>query len=218
MDCCSPNGLDEMFNESAARKKLKSYQKKGLTKRARTLVDFLRQQDVSEATILEIGGGIGAVHLELMKAGAAKTVGVDVSSAYVKTATGLAESMGYGDAVEYHVGDFAEKEKEKDIPGADIVLLDRVICCYPDMKTLVTASGRHAQRICALTYPRRTWPIRAGVSLTNFVMAVFRRRFRVFVHHPQEVAATLASMGFSRIFEATAGFGRIWEIAVYQRQ
>ena len=216
MDCCSPNGLDEMFNESAAKKELKSYQKKGLTKRARTLVDFLTQQDISEATILEIGGGIGAVHLELMKAGAAKAVGVDVSSAYVKTATGLAESMGYGDLVEYHVGDFAEKEK--DIPGAAIVLLDRVICCYPDMKTLVTASGRHAQRICALTYPRRTWPIRAGVSLTNFGMAILRRPFRVFVHRPQEVAATLASQGFSRVFEAYTGFGRIWEIAVYQRQ
>ncbi len=216
MNCCSPNGLDEMFNESAVRKDLKSYRKKGLDRRARRLVDFLSQQDISEATLLEIGGGIGALHLELMKAGAAKAVGVDASSAYVKAATSLAQSMGYGDAVEYHVGDFAEREQ--DIPGADIVLLDRVICCYPDMKALVTASGRHAQRICALTYPRRTWPIRAGVSLTNFVMAVFRRRFRTFVHHPQEVAATLASQGFSRIFEATAGFGRIWEIAVYQRQ
>ena len=216
MDCCSPNGLDEMFNESAAKKDLKSYRKKGLDKRARILVDFLRQQDISEATLLEIGGGIGALHLELMKEGAAKAVGVDVSSAYVKAATSLAQSMGYGDAVEYHVGDFAEREQ--DIPGADIVLLDRVICCYPDMKTLITASGHHAQRICALTYPRRTWPIRAGVSLMNFGLAVFRRRFRTFVHHPQEVSATLASQGFSRIFEAYAGFGRMWEIAVYQRQ
>ena len=216
MNCCSPNGLDEMFNESAARKDLKSYRKKGLDKRARTLVDFLSQQDISEATLLEIGGGIGALHLELMKAGAAKAVGVDASSAYVKAATSLAQSMGYGNAVEYHIGDFAEREQ--DIPGADIVLLDRVICCYPDMKALVTASGSHAQRICALTYPRRTRPIRAGVSFINVVMAVFRRRFRIFVHHPQEVTATLASMGFSRIFEATAGFGRMWEIAVYQRQ
>ena len=216
MDCCSPNGLDEMFNESAAKKELRAYQKKGLDKRARTLVDFLSQQDISGATLLEIGGGIGAVHLELMKAGAAKAVGVDVSSAYVKTASGLAESMGYGDAVEYHVGDFAEKER--DIPAADIVLLDRVICCYPDMKVLVTASGRHAQRLCALTYPRRTWVARAVVSIANFGMAMLRRPFRIFVHRPQEVAATLASQGFSRVFEAYAGFGRMWEIAIYQRQ
>ena len=72
MDCCSPNGLDEMFNESAAKKELRAYQKKGLDKRARSLVDFLSQQDISGATLLEIGGGIGAVHLELMEAGAAK--------------------------------------------------------------------------------------------------------------------------------------------------
>ena len=145
-----------------------------------------------------------------------RAVGVDVSSADVKTASGLAESMGYGDAVEYHVGDFAKKER--DIPAADIVLLDRVICCYPDMKALVTASGRHAQRLCALTYPRRTWVARAVVSIANFGLAMLRRPFRIFVHRPQEVAATLASQGFSRVFEAYAGFGRMWEIAIYQRQ
>ena len=152
MDCCSVNGLDELFNESTARKELKSYREKGLGKRAKMLVDFLKEQDLPGATLLEIGSGIGALHLELLKEGAEKAVGVDVSSAFVEAATGLAKELGFQDAVEYHIGDFVEREQE--IPSADIVLLDRVICCYPNLKALATTSTQHAQRLYALTYPR----------------------------------------------------------------
>ena len=213
MNCCSANGLDEFFNKSTARKDLKSYRKKGLGKGSRKLVEFLKEQSLAGSTLLEIGGGIGALHLELLKEGAQKAVGVDVSAAYVEAATGLAQELGFADAVEYYVGDFVEEEQK--IAPADIVLLDRVICCYPDMQALVTASAQHAQRLYALTYPRRTWWVRAGFSMMNIGVTVLRKRFRVFVHHPQEVAATLTSQGFTRILQATSG---VWDIVVFQRQ
>ena len=213
MNCCSVNGLDEFFNKSTAKKELKSYRKKGLGKRPRKLVEFLKEQNLAGSTLLEIGGGIGALHLELLKEGAQKAVGVDVSAAYVEAATDLAQELGFADTVEYHVGDFVEQEQK--IAPADIVLLDRVICCYPDMQALVTASAQHAQRLYALTYPRRTWWVRAGISMMNIGVTVLRKRFRVFVHHPQEVATTLTSQGFTRIFQATSG---VWDIVVFQRQ
>ena len=216
MDCCSVNGLDVLFNASTARKELKSYRKKGLGKGSRKLVDFLKEQNLAGSTLLEIGGGIGALHLELLKEGAQKAVGVDVSTAYVEAATGLAQELGFADAVEYYVGDFVEQEQK--IALADIVLLERVICCYPNMKALVTASAQHAQRLYALTYPRRTWLIRAVFFMMNLGLAILRKRFRIFVHHPQEVAATLASEGFSPIFHSASGIGGHWQIAVYQRK
>ena len=213
MTCCSVNGLDKMFNESRAKKEIKAYQKKGLDKRARKLADFLKSQDVGGATLLEIGCGIGALHLELLKEGAQRAVGIDVSPVYIEAASSLAERLGFQDAVEYHVGDFVERERN--IPTADIVLLHRVICCYPDMRGLVSTSARHAQRLYALTYPRRTWWMRAASSMMNLGLALFRKPFRVFIHHPDEVAATVASAGLTRIFLATSS---IWQLAVYRRQ
>ena len=190
-DCCSINDLDGQFDESWARKKLKSYQKNGLDKRATKLAGFLKTQGLSGATLLEIGCGIGALHQELLRDGAAKATGVDVSSAYIEAAKTLAREQGSQDSVEYHVGDFVDMEQ--DLPEADVVVLDRAICCYPDMQTLVTASARHSRRTCALTYPRWTWWIRAGHPLLNLLFAVIRKRFRTFIHNPSQISATLRS-------------------------
>ena len=216
MDCCSVNGLDKIFNKSTARRELKKYLKKGLDKRARVLVECLKSQDIAGATILEVGGGIGSLHMELIKAGAARAVGYDAAPAYVEAAISLAERLGLKDSVEYHVGDFAEEAANAE--DADVVLLDRVICCYPDMKALVTSSTQRTKRLCALTYPRRTLMTRALVSMLNFGLAIFRNQYRTFVHHPQEVSAILESQGLTKVFHTGAGFWGIWEVVVYRRQ
>lgn len=213
MDCCSVNGLNKIFNESKAKKESNEYLRKGLGKRARKLTDLLENQDISEATVLDIGCGVGALHLELLKQGAGRAIGVEVSSAYLKAATSLAQSLGFQDAVEYHEGDFVEMEKG--IPPADIVLLDRVVCCYPDMEALVTASARHAQRLYALTYPRLTWWWRIAAFMMNLGLTLARRQFRFFLHHPRQIGATLESAGFTPVHRATSG---PWELAAYQRQ
>ncbi|MFQ5859925.1 MAG: class I SAM-dependent methyltransferase, partial [Dehalococcoidia bacterium] len=169
MDCCSVNGLDQMFDQANARKELKAYWKKGLDKRARLLVDFLKAQDLAGSSLLEIGFGIGALHLELLKAGAGKAVGVEASPAYLQAARALAEQLGLQDAVVYQRMDFAQRGQE--VAEADIVLLDRVICCYPDMVGLVTSSAQHARRFYALTFPRGAWWMRLAGFLFNAFMA-----------------------------------------------
>ena len=152
MDCCSINGLDKMFSGSVARADLTRYLKKGLDKRARLVVEFIAGREIDSATVLEIGMGIGSLHQELLKAGAASTVGVDAASASVEAATGLAERAGLRDKVEYHIGDFVDWDDGN--TDADIVVLDRVVCCDPDMRALVGASARRSRRLYALTYPR----------------------------------------------------------------
>ena len=94
MECCSVNGLDRIFNKSRARKESNSYLKKGLDKRARKLADFLKGESLSEATLLDVGCGVGGLHLELLKHGAGKAIGVDVSPAYVEAASSLARELG----------------------------------------------------------------------------------------------------------------------------
>ncbi len=216
MDCCSVNGLDEMFNRSMAQGELRAYLKKGLSKRSRHLANTIRDQGITGATILEVGGGIGSLHLELIKAGAASAVGYDAAPAYVEAATSLAERLGLKDSVEYHVGDFAEMGASAD--DADIVVLDRVVCCYPDMRALVTAAALRTKRVCVLTYPRRNWLTRALVPAVNTIQALLRKRFRVYVHKPQEIAALMASHGLTRMLLTHAGTISEWEVVVYRRQ
>ena len=212
MECCNVNGLNEIFNKSKAAKESRKYLRKGLDRRATMVVGCLRDQGVSGASILEIGCGVGSLHMELLKQGAGTAIGVDVSQSYVEAAADLSRTLGLQDATHYHTGNFSDLEE--DIPSADIVVLDRVVCCYPDMKGLVTASTRHSQRLYLLTYPRRTWWMRVGAWAFNFGLIAMRREFRFFLHQPKEIGATIEAAQFSLIQSARQG---PWEMAAYRR-
>ncbi len=213
MACCNVNGLNEIFNKSKAAKETRKYLKKGLDQRATMVVGCLRDQGVSGASILEIGCGVGSLHMELLRQGAGTAIGVEVSQSYVEAAAGLSLTLGYQDATQYHTGNFVDLEQ--DIPSADVVVLDRVLCCYPDMEGLVTASTRHTQQVYVLTYPRRTWWMLIGAWAMNFGLTVIRREFRFFLHHPKEIGTTIEAAQFSLIQSAKHG---IWEMAAYRRQ
>ena len=87
MNCCQQCvGIEKIFNDKSARRELKRYQKKGPDKTTQLLIDFIVGQGVAEATLLDIGGGVGAIQLELLKSGVSQVVNVDASSAYLKTA------------------------------------------------------------------------------------------------------------------------------------
>ena len=71
--CCNPRGCDEFFNPRFARRMARRYRKRGLDKPSRRMVEFLEQRgELDGATVLEIGGGVGEIQLELLKRGAAK--------------------------------------------------------------------------------------------------------------------------------------------------
>ncbi len=212
MDCCNVNGLNEVFNKSRAAKESKKYLRKGLDRRATMVVGCLTDQDVSGASILEIGCGVGSLHMELLKQGAGSAIGVDVSQSYVEEAASLSRTLGFQDATQYHLGNFVDLEEN--IPPADTVVLDRVICCYPDMKGLVSASTRHTQRLYALTYPRRTWWMRVGAWAINFGLTLTRREFRFFLHHPKEIGLAIEAAQFSLIQSTERG---PWVMAAYRR-
>jgi 2-polyprenyl-3-methyl-5-hydroxy-6-metoxy-1,4-benzoquinol methylase len=104
----------------------------------RELIDAIRDEGVEGASVLDIGAGVGAVHITLLDAGAATAVDLDASREYMATARGEAERRGLAGRVEYRYGDVVELAAE--LPPADIVTLDSVICCYPYLPALLRAA------------------------------------------------------------------------------
>ena len=152
------------FGERAARDDLKPYRKSGAGTTTRWLIDGLEAGGVAGMTVLDIGAGVGAVHQQLLADGAIAALDVDGSPAYVNAAREEAAWRGTADRVRYEVGDFVELAPG--IGESDIVALDRVICCYPDMPSLVRLSVAYAtldrapppKQQPGLVYPRDTMP------------------------------------------------------------
>jgi magnesium-protoporphyrin O-methyltransferase len=214
MNCCStPNGLDKMFDEATARGEVDSYWRSGIDSNARHVVAALTAQGVSGASVIEVGSGVGGLHLELLKSGAARATSIDLSPAYLEAAKGVAAKLGFKDAVDHRLLDFARQADE--VPEADVVVMHRVVCCYPDMRGLVAPAANHARRLLALTFPRDAWWMRLGEKLLNFWMWLTRSAFRMFLHSPAEIVATVKAAGLTPVFEKLSG---PWQIVVFRRE
>lgn len=212
MSCCQCQGIQTLFGEKVARKDLKRYRRKGLLKTTRILLGALRAEGVGGATLLDIGGGVGAVSNGLLDARVKHATVIDASPAYLAAARDEAERQGHRDRVTYHFGDFVEVAPR--VAPADIVTLDRVICCYDDMEALVAASAERAERLYGVVYPRDTWWDHLGVSILNFTCRVRRNPFRVFVHPPEAVERVIRSKGLTRRFRRAT---TLWQVIVYGR-
>lgn len=213
MGCCGAiNGLDRRFDRKRVRKELKRYEKKGLSPSGRALVQALEERDIAGADVLEIGFGIGALHLELLQAGARSAVGLELSPAYVKAAEELAERVGRREEVEYRLQNIAEDAEG--VPEAAVVVMHRVVCCYPDMPGLVRPAAQRAARLLALSYPRDTWRMRLFAKLANAYLSLTRQQFRLYLHSPQAIRASVEESGLVLVSERTSG---PWEITLFER-
>jgi hypothetical protein len=212
MTCCQCQGIEQLFGKREAMRSLRAYVRRGLDKTTRLLVEALRAEEIEGATLLDIGGGVGALQLELLSAGLGSATDVDASGAYLEVAREEAQRRGYGDRVTYYHGDFVELAQK--IESADIVTLDRVVCCYHDMPALVGASAVRARRLYGLVYPRDVWWVRIYSALENAVMWVRRHPYRSFVHPARSVDAVVKSAGLERQFFRRDAF---WQVVVYAR-
>jgi ubiquinone/menaquinone biosynthesis C-methylase UbiE len=138
MNCCQRQGIESEFNQKYVKKDLKRYRKKGIGKTTRWLIEAIQSAGIRESTLLDIGGGIGAIQHQLLRDGVRSASAVEISPAYLAAAKEEADRLGLEDHIRFYQGDFIELAT--DIPVADIVTLDRVICCYPEMPKLVEVS------------------------------------------------------------------------------
>jgi ubiquinone/menaquinone biosynthesis C-methylase UbiE len=212
MNCCQCQGIEELFNEKAAVKELNSYRSKGPDKTTRMLITAIQSQGVKGSSLLDIGGGIGAIQHALLLAGVTQATDVDASSAYVKVARREAERRGFAERVRFVHGNFVELAEQ--VQPADIVTLDRVICCYPDMDRLVELSAQRARKLYGLVYPRNTWCVKIGLTILNLFFKLQKNPFRTFQHPSQAVEAIVQRHGFKQVYQ---GHTLVWNVVLYDR-
>lgn len=193
--CCAfGNPANQHFDEQKVAKELAHYHRKGAGPTTRGLRDGLVSAGLHEGTLLDIGGGLGILSLELLASGMNRAVVVDASSAYLAAASEEAAKQGRSASMQFVHGDFVAVTNQ--IAPAKVVTLDRVVCCYPFYKPLLEQALQHAERGFALSYPRDRWYVRVGIWLEN---ALRRRRgnpFRTFVHSPLEMTQIIERAGF----------------------
>lgn len=192
-DCCNPTAYRRFFNSKEAARNVRSYRRNGLDPMASSMVQYLAAQTIDGSEVLEVGGGVGAVQIELLKSGVANTVNMELSSGYEKAAEELAREEGVEGRIERRLGDFVERQDEVD--PADIVVLNRVVCCYPWMERMMDAAVGKTRRFLALSVPRGKWWVKSGLALGNGYMVARRCDFRSFVHPTEAIESAATGRG-----------------------
>jgi magnesium-protoporphyrin O-methyltransferase len=205
--CCDPRGYDEVFGDGFARHVARRYRRRGLDRTARRLVDFLADGDLSGATVLEIGGGVGEIGVELLRRGAARATTLELSPAYDDQARRLAAEAGVADRMHRAVVDIATTPE--DVAPADLVVLHRVVCCYPDHERLLGAAADHCRRRLAFTHPPRNPVSRATFAVENAMFRLRGREFRAFVHPPEAMVDVVLGRGMRHALHHA---GTIWQV------
>ena len=209
--CCTPSGYDDFFSEKQARRDARRYRRKGLDKAAQWIVDAARARGIEGATILEPGGGVGAIEIELLKLGAARSTVVELSPGYDEIAGELAREAGVEARLERRHGDFAANG----VPLADIVVMHRVVCCYPDYERLLAAAAERAGRMLVFTHPPRNPVWLAFFAGFNLWMRVRGKEFRAFAHRPAALVETVRGHGFEPFAFRRGG---IWRGVAFARE
>jgi hypothetical protein len=211
--CCDPRGCDQFFGGRFAARMAKRYRKRGLDTTSRRIVDFVAERGIDGATVLEIGGGVGEIQLELLLRGAGRTVNLELSPAYETESARLFDAAGVRERAERRIHDIAVDPGG--VEPADVVVLHRVVCCYPDYERLLGAAAEHARRLVVFSHPPRNLLSRAIVAAQNLAFRARRSEFRTFAHPPSAMLRVLEAHGLRPVF---AAHGRVWHVAAVERQ
>ena len=210
---CDPRGCDGVFGDRFARRAARRYRRRGLGGTEQRMVDAVVSRGIEGASVLEIGGGVGELHLELLRAGAGHATNLELVEAYDAHAHELVTEAGLDGRVERRILDIAADPQS--VAPADVVVLHRVVCCYPDVDRLLgTAAGR-AQRLLVFSHPPRNPASRAWVATQNTVLGLTGKSYRTFLHRPSAMVAAVESHGLSRVADHR---GFAWHVLGFERQ
>jgi hypothetical protein len=210
--CCTPDGYSLLFSEKRARSQAARYRKRGLDAGSRRIVELLKARGLAGQTVLEVGGGIGAVQIELLRAGASRAVSVEITGTYESSAAALLREAGVEDRVERRVLDLTEAGAE--VGPADIVVMNRVVCCYARGELLTSAAAERAREVLVMTFPKRRRWTRLAVGVANLMLAATRRQFHIFVHPVDQLLSSAAKQGLRPVLNRP---GIFWQLVVLGR-
>lgn len=211
-DCCDPVPYRRFFNTKEANRRMSSYLKRGLDPLAKRVVAYLTGRGVEGLSVLEVGGGVGDLQAELLSDGASRALNIELSDAYQPVAEELADERGLADRMSRRFGDFVEIADE--LEPADVVVLNRVVCCYPFMERMVRAAASKSGRYLALVFPKDRFYTRMFIRFGNALMAVRKCDFRAFVHPVGEIERVAAEDGLEVVHRDGTWF---WQAIVWER-
>ena len=213
MVCCTGYcAAEAQFNHKVAKRDLRRYRRRGADATTRLMLAELRHWPLDGRHLLDVGGGIGVISGELSDARVASAVTVEASPAYLEVARREVGPKYGSRPTQFVLGDFAAIAGT--LPDADVVTLDRVVCCYPDPEALLGAAAAKTRQVLAFTYPRDRWYVRTMFAFGNFWLRLTGKKFRAFVHGPEQMAAVLEAAGLVR---ATQRKTLVWMLDLYQR-
>jgi magnesium-protoporphyrin O-methyltransferase len=210
--CCDEELTFIGYDGRDAAKDLAALRSRGPRPTTRELIDAVQGMGLDGATVVDVGAGVGAVHIALLEAGAERVIDVDASREYQAAAREEAARRGLVDRVTYRYGDVVELAAE--LPSADVVTLDSVICCYPYLPALITAVLSVSPRLVGLTYPRDVWWMRAFMWLYNLVHALRRSPSRYFSYRHSQLRHLMEARGFREVHD---GGNPAWRVVLYAR-
>lgn len=203
---------EAQFNRKVAERDLRRYRRRGADATTRLMLAELRRWPLEGRRLLDVGGGIGVISRELADTGVASATIVEASPAYLEVARREAGSQFGSRPTQFILGDFAVIAGT--LPEADVVTLDRVVCCYPDAEALLQQAAGRARQLLAFSYPRDRWYVRTLIVLENFWRRLTGKEFRAFVHGPERMRAVLEAAGLVR---ATRRETLVWTLDFYRR-
>ena len=213
MVCCTGDSAAEaQFNRKRAERDLRRYRRGGADAITRLMLAELRRWPLEGRRLLDVGGGIGVISRELAGSGVASATMVEASPAYLEVARREAGSQYGSSPAQLILGDFAVMADT--LPDADVVTLNRVVCCYPDAEALLRQAAGRARQLLAFTYPRDRWYVRTLFALINFWQRLMRKEFRAFIHPPERMTAVLVAAGLVR---STQRETLLWMLDMYRR-
>ena len=208
--CCFDDWVDHWTTQAT--------KKPTAAKVTASLLDAITEAGVTDRTVLDVGCGIGDLAIEVVARGAASGTGYDLSPKAIDEARKLATSRGVGDRMRFEVGDGAKLE----LPAADIVVINRVVCCYPDTQNLLEHTLGAARSVFAITAPvsngatgsfNRLWS-----RLSNVGYGLRPKKyggFRTFIHDLDRIDERIRAAGFRRVRHEQRRV--VWNLAVYTR-
>jgi SAM-dependent methyltransferase len=211
--CCDfTSAAGQQFTAKKAAKELRGYRRGRLGPTTRLLRDSLLNTRLNRGTLLDIGAGVGALTFELLEHGVASAVAVDASSAYLAAAQEEASRRNRSQSIAFVHGDFVNVAGQ--LSPADVVTLDRVVCCYADYTSLLSEAVRRAERAFAFSYPRDRWFVRLGLGVENAMRRVRSNAFRTFVHPVADMQRLIAKAGFELVHQSQTS---TWAVEIHTR-
>lgn len=213
MSCCCPHSKSggRIFS-FFARSYRRRFTKNGFEPSQAQLIKGIEEADYKDASLLEVGSGVGYLHQVLLEQGAKNAVGIDLAPDMLKEAKEWADEKGLTGRVQYIQGDFIELLDKVDT--AEVTILDKVVCCYPHAELLINSSIAKTNRVYALTYPRNRWFIRVAIEMMAFILKLSGSDFRAFVHNPNDIERWITEAGFKKTYQDKTF---IWLTQVYQK-